>query len=251
MPDEVVADTTQKSTGEAEVTAEGQETDASGKLIFDKYKTLDEAAKGYKELEKKFTEVSTEKSRLAEMAQMNDALKALAGAVSKVNEKSEEKPPVDFEPYLESLASKWTEDPKAGLKEISGMVNSWIADEGVKSKKYADEKLTGLTNEINSLKENIIKSSSDYSENKDDVEALIKEGLSLSKALGVVKSLKSKYVPERITPPGIIGGVNASAGTKAKGNEYFSSPDERQTFIDRFGEDIVKDMEAEHKRKVR
>jgi DNA mismatch repair ATPase MutS len=251
MPEEADVNTPATGTDEAEKTAEGQEADASGKLIFDKFKNLDEAAKGHKELERKLTEVATENAKLREQSQLNEALKAMAEAVSKSKEKTEAPAP-DFQAYLESLSDKWTTDPKEGLKELSGAVNSWISDEGTKAKKYADEKLTSLEKEILSLRENIIKSSADYTSNKDDIESLVKKGMKLSDAMEIVKDFKARYVPEsRIEPPSRINGVNASAGTKVKGNEYFSSPQERQEYVDRYGEELVKDMEADHKRRVK
>jgi len=222
-------DETQEESGEAQ------------KLVLGKYKSEEEAVKGYKELERKLHETATENARLKESSDMKEAISKIAEMASGAGKKEE---PDAYKAYLAELAEKFREEPGEGVEKLTALVSSWIADGEKKITGDTDKKFSQLQNMIVELKETL---NPDYQEHKDIVDKMVGDGMPRAKAIEWAKEF---HKPSRVIPVSVNGG---RARETTKKDVYLTREDrERMKGQDGLTDEDLDLMEADYQaRKAR
>ena len=157
-------------------------TDTEGSLILGKYKTMEEAEKGYKEVEKMATQKAQEaadaRRQLAEVSEKAQLNQGIASLIEQL--KPKEQPP-DYKGFVTNLAETARNDPGKAMEDFSLYVNSVANDVERKAIGAAEKKFSELQAEIQSLRDNVEKDTF-YQENQETIESLRKDGMSLAKA---------------------------------------------------------------------
>lgn len=226
---------------------EGGDDAAQPKLVFGKYKSVEEAEKGYKELEHKLHGQGREMSDLKrefETLKQQAELKSLLSEIVKVKE--EKKTPVDFESFAGQVGQEFLDNPKQGIAKILGAVNTWQAQD----RDTLLSEIKSLRSEISSLQsgveERVERADPFYEQNKATIDRLVKGGMNLKGAKEFVREMLSETgADQRQTPPPQTRGVR-SAVPAGKVESYWASPDERAQFVMEHGEEVAKAMESDY-----
>jgi len=232
-------------------------------LIFGKYKTMDDASKSFKELEREFHERSQKLSEMersmaesrkeAELYKgQSDIKELLAEVIRAKSEKAE--PAMDWSKLVEGLETKRREDPGASVKDELSLMSGWVQN----AEKKALSALSGVEaklraeydNRLAEFESKSIKASEEYKENKAAVDMLCAKGIRLSDAVEMAKSLNTAFSTQRIMPPTMPTGAANEAGSGKRASGYWSTPAERQLIVDAEGEEIAKAMESDYNRRM-
>jgi len=220
----------------------------------DKFKTADGSVnteallKSYTDLEKDRSRVVTEISNLKKdleatkaSSEMAETLKAIAANTAPKAEKTP-----SYDEYIQTLAEKTAsemglevDDPavKLAVRLNSESVKAWSswAKEDIETlKSEYEKKIEELKGFVVSDKSERVKSSSEYLANKADIDEMVQAGFEESKAIQFVLS-KSATRSDMSTPPPSTPNGRVT-GAKVE-NTYWSSPEEREVFVQRFGEE--------------
>lgn len=207
MPDTVpVIDADNPNGTLANQTASPANADNEGKLIMGKFKTAEDLAKAYEESEKAMRKAQQEASEARKQAESLAERASLAETLSKLNESLQpKKTEPDWGAFVEDLAELSRTDPGEATKKLTSAVGAWVAEEGNKSKSYAENLVKELKGELKKLQENVEKDDF-YRENQATVDGLIADGMSLSKAKDWARKFAKTEMPGRQEPPSSLGG---------------------------------------------
>ena len=217
------------------------------KLILGKYKSMEDAEKGVAELNKQYGNQSRE---VGELRQQMETLRVQAQLAEKLdaiarNTSPKEKEP-DFDTYAEQMAEKYDANPEM-LKEILRVQSSWIAESEKRVSQGRDSKVAELEKALTAIREEQVKLSPSYQENRELIELATSQGVSVEQAMKIVASLKSKIAPTappRVDPPTGMGPQRAGAGGKRI--PWFSETDRAEMVRDGLSAEDIEAAEAAH-----
>lgn len=232
-----------------------QATDDQSKLIFGKYKTIEEAEKGYKESERKFSEQAqsvSELKREMESLKSQAELKSVLSTVTELvkSREAEKKPAIDFETFATTVGQELADNPREGVRKIMSAISSWQAQEGDK-----------VANEIRALKEmfssmqsrveeRVERADPFYEKNRELIDRLTDGGMKLDKAKSFVREMAEKAGDETRTAPPPNRSANRTPPEPTK-ESYWESPEERAQYVAEYGEEITKKVETDFARRLK
>ena len=225
--DNLVSDATRdvQPDGQQQVQSEPQPN--VSELFGENFKDFGDAAKSYKEIQRKVTQVAEENARLKEQAALVDVLKGLTKAQEPQPEPQKRN---DVEAYVTELAEDFQTDPAKASKKLLAAVDAWVTDGQKQSSSYADRKIQEATKELRgqleTLRESVEKSDSAYQENRDMIEALRADGLSLSKAKEWAIKLNEQK-PVRNAPPTSLMPSRQIDHAGSNGKRVYLTPEDR------------------------
>lgn len=206
-------------------------------VFFGKYKSKEDAEKGWAEREKLFGqqtqelgELRRQMETLSSQAQLAEAIKSLKESVS---HKPEEKG-LDFEEWGKKFAEKY-DMPEGAVRELMSVNSGWISRETeaakAEIKRARDEfaeQLKAIREQQAQLSDRQLKSSPEYQESKALIDVFVKRGMSLRDAMesaAEIKSVMPAATVQRESPPASIDGSRVSASGKGKATSWFSDED--------------------------
>jgi chromosome segregation ATPase len=195
--------------------APGQENaPATTNLILGKFKTSDDLAKSYSEVEKEKGRLADEIGRLrSEMEQVksqNELAKAVA-AIAESRKPKEEQPAANLDEFLTELEADGVS--KTAAKKMLGLSNNWLSATEKKLRDELKSELDSTRRELDELRrvseENMERLAPEYQQNKAIIDRMVSGGMKLSEAKKLVKELSEadSSAPvrlERATPPSSV-----------------------------------------------
>lgn len=242
---------------QAQAGTDGADADngEQSKLIFGKYKSMEEAEKGYVESERKLHEQA---SSLAEIKRDMESLKtqadlktAILGITEIVKSRGEEKKPaVDFDAFTKSVGDKLAENPTEGVRMMATAFNTWTAQDReatVSEIKSLKEMISQMQTQV---EDRVERADPFYEKNKTMIDRLVKDGMNLGRAKAFVREMAEAAGEDTRTAPPPKAGTNRVAGEPAK-LSYWENQEERASFVRDYGEDIAKKMEEDFSKRVK
>jgi len=180
------------------------DTAQADKLLFGKWKTMEEAEKGIAEERQlsghqgnELGQLRQQVEELTRRAELKDVITKLAEA--KGQPPPEDDGPMDFDAFAEGLSEKWGTEPKEVIRQLTGVYNQWIT----RSEGKASREIAELKNMISTMKkelvENIERKDSFYEENKTAIDEAVALGMNLPNAKTFVKKMKAREsAPEKV-----------------------------------------------------
>ena len=177
--------------------------DNSDAKPIDGFASAEELQKAYKELQRKLGEQGSELGTLRQAVKAKESEDRIAQALEKVSSlaKKDEKPAFDYTAYEAKLAEMMAENPQQATKDLLKTVNAWMVEDRQKAIEVSGSKIKELEAKLSSVIELTETMTDDYRENKDLIEKLRSEGLSVAKAKKVAKEIMSA-MPEHRTVSG-------------------------------------------------
>lgn len=200
MSDEINEDTILEAQLDTLEDALSDSADETPELILGKYKDMDEAQKGMKELEKKFHQVSAENAALREKTELKQVLEKMTEMSSSKDSTDDSVERLNEE--FARIADDFREDPEEGVKKMSSLMNAWIIDEGRKVKAETSKEVSELRQSLSELRESMGNMNPDYIENKELVDELVSDGMAKAKAIDWAKKMKGS---SRVLPTSLSG----------------------------------------------
>jgi len=164
---------------------------ATQPLILGKFKSADDVIKSYSEVEKEKGRLAEELGKIRSDMETLKRQSKLEEAVAAIAESKKEKPEpaIDLESFLSTTGDELLEKPKDSLKKITGLFNSWL----VQSEKNANQRIETLERKLEEATshttEAMQRMSPEYQQNKYMVDKMVEGGMSMAKAIGLVKDL--------------------------------------------------------------
>lgn len=213
-PEEAVVDNPVEDEAQpAQVTDDGtpQKENAPVKeqLILGKFKTVEDIAKSYSEVEKEKGRLADELGQLRSKVELLSRQSKLEDAISTLAENSKvnkEEPPIDFDAWADKLAQEHNL-PKEAIKEIASMPANWVKQSDNKHRAEFEELKKFFEDKIARLAENQERLDPDYQQNRELIDKMVAKGISMSVAKSIVKDLvgssdnSSTPVSTRTEPP--------------------------------------------------
>jgi hypothetical protein len=258
MPDETVAtgDTGDEAAQvvEQEASPANADTDQDG-LIFGKYKDLDEASKGFTELNQRFGKQSQELGELRKTVETLQSQAQLAERLDRIAEhtKPKEEPPQDFDSFVDGLAEKkgWDETTTDLFREQLRASGMWTSD----IQKQTEERLTKLdravSEKIARLEAEQLKLTPDYQAHADLIEQFVEGGMQRNAAIAMAKTLAPKLAPtqpDRMQPPASISASRTGPDTKTA--SYLTDEEKAQWKAEGFTDEQIAQAEENHRRNL-
>jgi hypothetical protein len=216
------------------------------KKVFGKFTSIEEAEKGYKELERSLTEVAqgrADAKREVESLRAQADLKSLLTEIVKVKQESA-KTPVDFDAFARATGEKFLSDPAAGVKEMLAAVSTWNKQDRDSVAAEVKELKALLLKQQEMVEDRVERVDPFYEKNKAMIDRLTSDGMKLSKAKSFVREMVAAAGDEgRDAPPPKI--TSARVKSEPPAVQYFDTADERAAYVAKFGEDVTKKMEDE------
>ena len=219
MPDEVVAEDTVPTDAPSQVetgqTAPSTEDTASEtELIFDKYKDMDEAKKGWEEEQALFGKQAAELGDLRKQVESLKSQADQAGAIKELVEtlkpKEEPKSP-EWGAIVQQFVDKgWDEEDAKRQVDALQISAAWQqqGEESVKSSVLSE--VEQLKSELETERQARVMLTDDYRDNKDLVDQFVAKGMHINDAIPMAKQIAEQLpakAPERgAIPPSLNGG---------------------------------------------
>jgi len=171
--------------------APGQDNaSAKDQLILGKFKTPDDLAKSYAEVEAEKGRLANEIGRLrSEMdavKSQNEMAKAIA-AIAESKKPKEESQPANLDEFLSELEADGV--PKIAAKKLIGLSNNWLSSTEKKMRDEVDATRKELQELRRQTYDEMERMSSDYQQNKPLIDEMVAGGMSISAAKSLVKKL--------------------------------------------------------------
>ena len=202
---------------------------APAKLIFGKYKTIEEAEKGEAEKDKLYgrqaQELGALRAEIEALRQRSEMKEVLAALVNNSKPK-EDTPAMDMDAFTQKLGDRWLDDPKSVSKELLGVTSHWVNQ----TEKKTLSEVEALRQELRQMREQTAEAmermSPEYQQHKDVIDKMVAKGIPLSTAKELIKELAQLTPTEpptqRITPPASITANRASvSGTQTPSAALF------------------------------
>jgi hypothetical protein len=258
MSDEVGADVdTEQSPAEStQESADPTKVETSGKLIFGKYKTPEEAERGFKELERELGKKASELGDLRHRTQSLEEKSRLADVLERLGQPKEEaKKSIDFDAFFKEVESEITDNPVQAQRKMAAMYAGWMKETETSLKSEYEKRIStiesGLKQKLDMLEEETEKLKPDYMDNQDLIEMFTSKGMKLKDAKELAKQTKTKLgiKDERINPPSSISSTRSSSASATV--ERYLSDDDRAVYKANMGlSDAELDaMEADEQRR--
>lgn len=221
MSDEIASgeETASAPSTEQTQSAAPSNEETAGKLFFGKYKSIEDAERSFKELEKTLghqaNEIGEYRQKIADVQEKN----LLAETLARLNQ-PKEKAPIDYEAFSEELAAEISENPSKAIKKLLGVSAGWSREAESSVKSEVEKRLKAIeetySKKVSELEEVTEKLQPDYLENKSVIELFTSKGMSIKQAKQLAKQVKQELgvKDEGIKPPTTItSNRSSSAGT--------------------------------------
>jgi hypothetical protein len=229
--------------------------ETSGKLIFGKYKSPEEAERGFKELERELGKKASEIGELRKRTSEIEEKSRLSEVLERLAQPKEERKVMDFDTFFKEVESDITDNPVQAQRKMAAMYNGWIkeTENGLKSEyeKRIAALEGGMKQKLEALEEEVEKAKPDYVADQELIETFTSKGMKLKEAKELARQVKTKLgiKDERINPPTSLAS-NRSSSASATVERYLSD-DDRATYKATLGlSDAELDaMEADEQRR--
>lgn len=172
----------------------------------EKYETLQ---KSYDGLQRKLSEQGNELGVLRKKVKDVDQTDKLAAVLEQIAAPKKDKPPIDWEALTDKLGTEIVDNPKKGVQELLNVVNTWMTEDRQRVESLADEKVGKIEKELLSLRDSLLTMDDDYKQYEPIIKKLRDNGMSLSEAKKVAKSL-SDVIPAKGERQVVSTGVTPS-----------------------------------------
>ena len=231
-------------------------TNEDGELILGKFKSDEDVRTGYKNLESEASKMAQERAALKRQIQDYEEKTQFSEVLTQVSERitpKDEPKPLDFEKFCTDHADEWDGHSGIMARDLAAAMGSWQeADtKAVNARMAAMETASG--EKMSALETRVIKQSQEYTENRDAVEALMAEGITLDRAIVLATKFRApdSELATRLRPAASITSTVVPETTVAKDEFYFADDAEEADYIQRHGIMVVKDMATSGGKKLR
>ena len=214
----------------------------------------DALVKSYTDLEKDRSRVVTEVDQLKKQVEASQSSKEMTETLKVIAENTakKEEPAQTYADYISGVAVSAAEelglepdDPAVKLMiklqtEQANAMTSWTQEDIDKMKEQHRQEIEALKADLSTDKAERVKSTPEYKANKAQIDELVEAGFDESKAIKFVLDKAASTSDVSAPPPGMP--ANRVSGAKDE-SSYWSSPEERQRFVDRYGEEETRKLE--------
>ena len=243
MSEETEVTETPEVTGNEEV-VEGQ---VESSLIFGKYKTIEEAEKGYKAAERlisrqgqTLSERETKLKDLEDKANLTRAIESLAAKSKQETQPTNE----DYDKFISQLGEEFQSNPAEATKKLVGMTGSWLSDVERKTTKYSDDKVSVLEGRLANIQSMLEKLDPAYVKDKELIDELVDGGMSQAAAKKFVAKLDSPDAPVQRSRPPLSPTGNRQGSAPV---QYFTAKDRAEAKAEGLSDEDIANLEAEYK----
>ena len=245
MSEEEVVGDNGSATAEDGISSSSPVTETEHKLIMGKFKSEDEAAKAYKELEHKLGQQGNElgnlRKEVEDAGEKKQFLSALQAVVDNTKPKQHQ---VTAEEFEAELVEALRDDPAKGAKKLLSTQASWMADLENRSKAEIQKLKDEFTSELRSLKSDVVKSDPDYLDNKAVIDEMVANGMAFENAKIVAKKYLPKSEASRQQPP---VGMSSQRTIASEPVAVISKEEREQWKREGLSEDEIALQEAKYK----
>lgn len=219
-------------------------------LIFNKFKSIEDAGKGYLEAQRKISsqgeELRTIKQSLKDLEEKTNIVDAIK-QISQTSQSKQGPSENDYDKFVDGLGEEFIQSPKEALKKLLGVNNNWLGEVERTSKSYSDAKIAVLEKRLADYESKLEQVDPGYQKDKDMIDRLVKGGMSIKAAKEFLKDVSSEDSPitiQRSRPPITpSGGVKGGQPVKS----YLSAKERAEWKKEGLTDDMINDVEEEYK----